>query len=291
MVKELLVREPYLYRSIGDPKQLSEFVGQQFLGSRWMCAQCHNHPFEKFTRRDYFQRAAFFARVRVRNDRVELEPRGELELEGKPVLPAFGSSADRREDLAKWIVENDGFARATANRVWSILMGRGLVEPVDDMRSSNPPTHPELLDALAAEFRKDFEVRRLVAFIMKSEAYARRSGPAFAEAPAGKAFYASRLWKPLDADTLAKAIGQATGDRFTADPVMKGETLARTLHLMNSDEIHRLLKADTVENLYLKTLSRFPTPVERSHWTGADDDYLKDLFWALLNSKEFGTNH
>jgi hypothetical protein len=72
---------------------------------------------------------------------------------------------------------------------------------------------------------------------------------------------------------------------------MSGETLARTLHLMNSDEIDALLVADTVENLYLRTLSRRPTPEERAHWTGTGDEYRKDLFWALLNSKEFGTNH
>ena len=284
MARELLVREPYLYRSIGDPKQLSEFVGQQLLGSRWMCAQCHNHPFEKFTRRNYFEMAAFFARVRVRNDRVELESRGELELEGKPILPSFGSSADRREDLAAWVVESDAFARATANRVWAILMGRGLVEPVDDMRASNPATHPELLELLAGEFRKGFELRRLVALVMKSGAYHRKSGK-------GDAFYSARSWKPLDAETLSRAVSQATGGALAPDPVMQGETLARTLHLMNSDDVHRLLKADTVYNLYVKTLSRLPTPAERAHWTGTDEEYLKDLFWALLNSKEFGTNH
>ena len=279
MVSALIAREPHLYRSIGDPKALSEFVGQQLLGSRWACAQCHNHPFEKFSRRDYYGMAAFFARVRVRDGRVELEPRGELELEGKPILPSFGSSDDRREDLARWVVESDAFARAAANRVWAILMGRGLVEPVDDMRSSNPPTHPGLLDLLAAEFRKSFEIRRLAASIMKSAAYARKSGK-------GDPFYSSRMWKALDAETLARAIGPSI-----ADPAMNGETLARTLHLMNSEAIQRLLAADTVENLYLRTLSRLPTAQERAHWTGTDDAYLKDLHWALLNSKEFGTNH
>jgi hypothetical protein len=163
-------------------------------------------------------------------------------------------------------------------------MGRGLVEPVDDMRASNPATHPELLGALAGEFRKRFEIRALVAFVMKSAAYGRKSGK-------GDAFYSTRMWKPLDAETLASAVGQATGEPFAADPVMKGETLARTLHLMNSDAINRLLKPDTVENLYLKTLSRLPTIDERARWTGTDDDYLRDLLWALLNSKEFGTNH
>jgi hypothetical protein len=233
---------------------------------------------------DYYGMAAFFARVRVRDNRVLLEPRGELELHGKPVLPPFGSSADRREDLARWVTESDAFARAAANRVWAMLMGRGLVEPVDDMRTSNPPTHPELLDALAREFRKDFSLRHLIGTVMKSAAYARKCGK-------GNSFYASRIAKPLDGDVLTRAISQAVRGTLPPDAVLAGETLARTLHLMNSADLDRLLVSDTVDNLYLRALSRPPTAAERAHWSGTDEAYLKDLFWALLNSKEFGTNH
>lgn len=283
-VRQLLTAEPHLYRAIGDPKQLAEFVGQALLGARWMCAQCHHHPFERFTRRDYLGMAAFFARVRVRDGRVELEPRGELELNGRPVPPPFGSSADRREDLARWVVEGDAFARAAANRVWAALMGRGLVEPVDDLRTSNPPTHPELLDVLAREFRKDYSIRNLVALVMKSAAYARRNG-------SGDAFYAARAPRPLDGDVLARAVSRAAGAVLPPDAVMDRESLARTLHLMNSPEIDALLVAEPVETLYLRTLSRRPTAAERAHWSGDGEAYLKDLFWALLNSKEFGTNH
>jgi hypothetical protein len=283
-VRRLLVDEPHLYQAVGDPKQLAEFVGQSLLGARWACAQCHNHPFERFTRKDYYGMSAFFARVRVRDGRVELEPRGELDLDGKEVLPPFGSSVDRRADLAAWVTQGDAFARAAANRVWAILMGRGLVEPVDDLRTSNPATHPELLEALAREFRKDFSIRNLAALVMKSSAYGRTSGK-------GDAFYASRRWKPLDGEVLTSAVSRATRRQLPHDTVMSGETLARTLHLMNSEEVDALLAADTVDNLYLRTLSRRPTAAERAHWTGAGDEYLKDLFWALLNSKEFGTNH
>jgi hypothetical protein len=283
-VRSLLWKESHLYLSIGDPKQLAEFVGQSLLGARWMCAQCHNHPFEKFTQNDYYGMAAFFSRVRVREGQVFLEPRGELELHGKPVLPPFGESRDRREDLARWVTDNEGFARAAANRVWALLMGRGLVEPVDDMRASNPPSHPELLDALARDFRNDYSLPRLIGVIMKSAAYARKCGK-------GDAFYAARIAKPLEGDVLVRAISQAARGTLPPDKVLAGETLARTLHLMNSAEIDRLLVPDTVENLYLRTLSRLPTAAERAHWTGTDEAYLKDLFWALLNSKEFGTNH
>lgn len=283
-VRQLLAKVPHLYFAVGDPKQLAEFVGQSLLGARWMCAQCHNHPFERFTQADYYGMAAFFARVRVRDGRVVLEPRGELELHGKPVAPPFGSSPDRREDLAAWVTSNDAFARAVANRVWAMLMGRGLVEPVDDLRTSNPATHPELLDALAREFRKDCSLRRLIGIVMKSAAYARKGGK-------GDAFYGARRARPLEGDVLLRAISQATRGTLPADKVLQGETLARTLHLMNSAEVDRLLAPDTVENLYLRTLSRMPTADERAHCSGTDDLYLKDLFWALLNSKEFGTNH
>jgi hypothetical protein len=90
---------------------------------------------------------------------------------------------------------------------------------------------------------------------------------------------------------LSRAISQATRGTLPADKVLQGESLARTLHLMNSAEVDRLLSPDTVENLYLRTLSRVPTAAERAHWNSTDDLVLKDLFWALLNSKEFGTNH
>jgi hypothetical protein len=275
------VREPHLFVEKNDPKALAEAVGQAFLGSRWMCAQCHNHPFEKFSRRNYYEMASFFARVRVRDGRVELEPRGELELDGEPILPPFGSSADRREDLARWVTGSDAFARAAANRVWAVLMGRGLVDPVDDLRASNPPTHPELLDALAREFRKDFSIPRLAGLVMKSAAYARQGGP-------GDAFYACRAPKPLEGRVLAAALARATGGAF---PLQAGESLARTLHLMNGPELNARLRPDTVENLYRRVLSRPPTAEERAAFPGTDDEYLKDLFWALLNSREFGTNH
>ena len=282
-VRRLLGKVPHLYFSISDPKQLAEFVGQSLLGARWMCAQCHNHPFERFTQLNYYEMAAFFARVRVRESQVVLEPRGELELHGKPVLPPFGSSPDRREDLARWVTDSDAFARAAANRVWAMLMGRGLVEPVDDLRASNPATHPELLEALAREFRKEFSLKRTIGLVMKSAAYARKCGK-------GDAFYAAKIAKPLEGDVLARAISQATRGTLAPDKVFEGETLARTLHLMNSADMDRLLAADTVENLYLRALSRLPTAAERAHWSGTDDLYLKDLFWALLTSKEFGTN-
>ena len=112
-------------------------------------------------------------------------------------------------------------------------------------------------------------------------------------------FVGSRKLKPLEAEVLADAIVQATGggeprairELVNPHPLLKGESLARTLNLMNGGWLNGRLKPDTVENLYLRTLSRRPTAAERAHWKGSDSEYLKDLLWALLNSKEFGTNH
>ncbi len=279
-VRALLAVEPHLYRQTNDPRMLAETAGRAFLGARWACAQCHNHPFESFSRRDYHGMAAFFARVRVREGRVELEPRGEIELEGRPVLPPFGSAPDRRADLAAWVVAQPDFARAAANRVWAALLGRGLVEPVDDFRASNPATHPELLERLAAEFREGHSLPRLAAFVMKSAAYGRRPGK-------GGPFYDTREVRALEGPVLSAALVQVLG----VDVPLPGEaTLARALALMNDPAIEAKLKADSVEALYLKTLSRRPRPAEAALWTGEGDEVRKDLLWALLNSKEFGAN-
>ena len=274
-VRGLLVGEPHLYLRTNDPRELAETVGRAFLGARWACARCHNHPFERFSRFDYHGIAAFFARVRVRDGAVALEPRGEIELDGRPVLPPFGSEADRREDLARWVVERPDFARAAANRVWAVLMGRGLVEPADDLRASNPPTHPELLEYLAAEFRKDGSLPRLAALVMKSAAYGRRSG-------AGGPFYDSRAPRPLEGRVLAGAVARALD--LDAPPELPAEaTLARALALMNGPRPDP--RGRTIEELYLRTLSRRPRPEELAALEGAD---AEDVLWALLNSKEFG---
>jgi hypothetical protein len=275
--RELLVGQPHLYLRTNDPRELTETVGRAFLGARWACAQCHNHPFERFSRLDYHGIAAFFARVRVREGAVVLEPRGEIELEGRPVLPPFGGSADRREDLARWVVERPDFARAAANRVWAVLMGRGLVEPADDLRASNPPTHPELLEHLAAEFRKDGSLPRLAALVMKSAAYARRSG-------AGGPFYDTRAPRPLEGRVLAGAVAQALG--LDTPPALPEEaTLARALALMNGPRPDP--KGLSVEELFLRTLSRRPRAEELDALKDAD---AEDVLWVLLNSREFGVN-
>jgi hypothetical protein len=157
------------------------------------------------------------------------------------------------------------------------------VEPADDLRASNPPTHPELLESMAAEFRKDYALPRLAALVMKSAAYARGPGK-------GGPFYESRAPRPLEGRVLAAAVAQALGLDAPPSSLAGEATLARTLALMNDPAVEAGLRAGTVEELYLRTLSRRPRTEERALWTGTDDAYRKDLMWALLNSREFGTN-
>lgn len=179
------------YRVSRTPEEAAESFGQLFLGVRIGCAKCHNHPFEALTQGDYYGLAAFFSRVKLKgkqfgldDESVYLQRQGEVQhpLSRKNLDPvAFGFTPprvapedDRRAPLAAWLVapENRYFARSTVNRLWYHLLGRGIVEPVDDFRDTNPPSHPELLDALAAGFVKsDFKIKPVLKLILRSQTY------------------------------------------------------------------------------------------------------------------------
>jgi hypothetical protein len=189
------------YRAIRDPVARSEAVAQVFLGTQLHCAQCHNHPFDQWTQDDYYDWADVFARVgykvlenrrRDNNDGHEFKGeqivfvanRGEVKnpRTGKTAHPWFlglkKPLADDPDDelaaLAAWITSPDNpfFARAQVNRVWFHLMGRGIVDPIDDFRATNPASHPALLAALTADFVKHgFDLRYLIRLIMNSRVY------------------------------------------------------------------------------------------------------------------------
>ncbi|HIL25461.1 MAG TPA: DUF1553 domain-containing protein [Verrucomicrobia bacterium] len=206
-----------------DPRDMGEFVSQTLLGIRVACARCHNHPFDRWTQADYHRFAAFFARTRVKGGELVLVERGEVRhpRTEKVVLPSpLGASKtakadglDYRPALADWLTHPDNpfFARAMANRVWREMMGRGLVEPVDDLRVSNPPANPALLDALAASFVKNkFDLRRLIHDITTSRAY-QLSSLATAANRTDTQLFSHAYLKPLPAPVKADAIAQATG--------------------------------------------------------------------------------
>ena len=186
------------YRIAKEPTALAETTAQLFFGVRMQCAKCHNHPFERWTQDDYYSFAAFFARVKQRKDPIEpgtaqnkdgaeyvySERAGEVSQPrtGKTMEPKFmggpiakvAPGKDRRESLAAWMTSADNplVPKSLVNRIWYHLLGRGIVDPVDDFRDSNPSANDELLDALAKDFvAKGFDVKHLIRQIMNSRTY------------------------------------------------------------------------------------------------------------------------
>lgn len=177
------------YRTTVDENDCVESISQVFLGARLQCAKCHNHPFERWTQDNYYGLAAFFNRVqRKKSPRggetfiwsgrggEVTQPRTGKQM--KPWLPVRGevesAPADRREVFVDWLTSADNpyFARIEVNRIWSHLFGRGIVDPPDDFRDSNPPANAELLDALAQDFVKNgFDRRHILRTVLNSRAY------------------------------------------------------------------------------------------------------------------------
>jgi hypothetical protein len=184
-----------IYRTRREPATLTTLFSQAFLGVRMECARCHHHPNERWSQRDFYQFAAFFAETKRKGTGISPPisagtefiyhaPGGSVRhpvsnevmqptpLAGAPLPTPAG--IDPRETLADWLFapENPFFARAMANRVWGQFFGRGIVHPVDDFRTTNPPSNPELLDALAADFATNgFDLKRLMRRIMNSRLY------------------------------------------------------------------------------------------------------------------------
>ncbi len=211
-----------------------------FLGRRLDCAECHNHPFEAWSQDQFWGLAAFFGRMNLVGGRGEEvgtvifeDPTGQevdLFVKGRSrkvlhprtreeVFPAFlnGSllpepdRADPRVKLAQWITAHPYFAEAAVNRIWSHFFGRGIVEPVDDFRAANPPTHPGLLAALAQDFREhDHDLRRMIRTIVGSRTYQLGSRPNRTNRE-DRTHYSHALPRALDAEVLFDAIATVTG--------------------------------------------------------------------------------
>lgn len=195
------------YRALRQPVDRAEATAQVFLGARLRCAKCHNHPFDRWTQDEYYQFAALFDGIdyeivenkrRDKFDKNQFIGEQKIKLVAKrefkdprtkeppePRLlgsetPALDEKRDRFEQLAEWITapENAQFSQVQANRIWYNLMGRGLVEPIDDFRPTNPPSHPDLLKALAQDLRDHkYDLRHLIRRIVSSQAYQLSSTP------------------------------------------------------------------------------------------------------------------
>ncbi|NQV26834.1 MAG: DUF1553 domain-containing protein [Rhodopirellula sp.] len=182
------------FRTASNTNDCTESTAQIFLGARLECAKCHNHPHEKWTQDNYYGLAAFFHRIQrdttLRKDEmfISVAAKGEMSQprtgqQMKPWLPGVGEinindDTDRRFMLADWLTspQNDLFAKVEVNRIWRSVMGKGIVEPADDFRASNPPSNAELLDELAADFVKhQFDRRHMLRVILNSQTYQRGS--------------------------------------------------------------------------------------------------------------------
>lgn len=349
------------YKALEQPEVMSRSVSQLFLGVRIECAQCHHHPSEKWSQDDYAGLAGFFTGVVQKklptgDDAVIAKagtdmkhPRtGELvPAQALGAVPAsFTAVHDRRVVLADWMTARDNpfFAKAIVNRLWAHYFGKGLVEPIDDLRETNPASNEPLLMALAEHFVKsNFDLKALTRTMLNSRVYQLSSETNASNADDQQNF-SHATYKALPAEVLLDAICQATGvpEKFNGWPegiraiqiwdnrmpsyffrifgrpvrasVCECErsnepSIAQALHLLNSPEImakiqfrhgkarqladSALSPPEIVDELYLGTLSRFPTDKERSVmlqvFSEAGSDRrtaTEDVLWALLNSKE-----
>ena len=350
-----------------DRKKLAENVAQVFMGMRLQCAQCHNHPFDRWTQDDYYGFVAFFSQVgrkEAQDPRAKIiydRGGGEVKhpVSGKTVEPKFlggktpdiERSDDRRKVLAEWLASPDNpfFAENLANIVWAHFFGRGIVEPVDDVRVSNPPSNRALLEKLGEKFTEyDYDFKKLVRDICTSRTYqlSTQTNPTnkldqsnfshayirriraeilfdvisqvtkttdqndFKGLPKG-----SRAVQIADGRTstyFLTTFGRATRETVCSCEVVMEPNLSQALHLINGDTVNQKIRngkvvqhvlenektpKQVVTDLYIRCFSREPTEREMTRILEAikqaDDQQaaLRDVFWALLNSKEFLFNH
>jgi hypothetical protein len=252
------------YRISRDPTSLAETTAQLFFGVRMQCAKCHNHPFERWTQDDYYSMAAFFARVKQRRDPADpsgakkdgpeyvyVDRAGEVvqPRSGKAMPPRFlggtvptiAPSADRRTVLAQWLTSGDNpfFAKSVVNRMWYHLMGRGIVDPVDDFRDSNPSANDELLDALARDFvAHHFDAKYLIRTICNSRVYQLSAQTSELNKGDNK-YFSHAVTKLYTAEQLFDALCQVTEvpERFAGMPLG-----TRAVQLPDGEVNHPFLK-------------------------------------------------
>lgn len=217
------------FRIAREPKLVMENMTQVFLGTRFSCNQCHDHPFERWTQNQYYELAAYFADVGRRDlpdgDEFVFTNASPIAVinpsTNQPASPKFPFShagvvdgnAHRREQLSQWLTakENPYFARSIVNRYWSYFLGRGIIDPVDDIRASNPASNPELLDAITKDFVDNgYDLKRLIRLICTSATY-QRSLAANEWNEDDAMNYSHAVPRRLSAEQLYDSIIQATG--------------------------------------------------------------------------------
>lgn len=262
-----------------DPETLAENTAQAFLSQSINCAKCHDHPLEKWTNDQYYAFANLFSRVRAKGwggdtrngDGIRtlfVEPRGDLiqPRTGKPQVPAPldgepldpDSTEDRREALADWLVapENPNFARSITNRVWAAYFGRGLVEPVDDLRASNPASNEPLLEALTQHLvESQFDLKSLMHVILQSETY-QRSGEVHSENSDDTKYLSRHQPRRLMAEVLHDAIADVTGVAGVFDKVALNDGSSEKTEFYKEGTRALELYDSAVRSYFLKTFGR-----------------------------------
>ncbi|MBL7042690.1 MAG: DUF1549 domain-containing protein [Pirellulaceae bacterium] len=352
------------YQIERDTLKTAENVAQVFMGFRTQCAQCHNHPFDRWTMNDYYSFAAFFSQIGRKAGEDYRETivfnRGSGDVRhpvgNRVMAPKFlggdtpdVAGKDRRAAMAEWLTspENPYFATNVANRVWATFFGIGIVEPVDDVRVSNPPSNPELFEELGrklVEYKYDF--KQLVRDICNSQAYQRSFQRNESNEGDSRNFAFANV-RRIPAEQLLDCIGRVTDtkEKFRGLPLgaravqiadgntstyflttfgrSKRETvcaceattdpsLSQALHTLNGATVHGkvtqggvvkklldqgLTPEKVIESLYIRCLARNPTASELERLTSvvAESENpqagLEDVFWAVLNSREFLFNH
>lgn len=286
------------YREVPDLESRVEDAAQLFLGQRIQCARCHHHPYEKWSQADYYHFAAYFSKVESKATAFAAEPHfvsrvglasAQHPKSGQTLVPAglaatptpLQDSQDPRFALVDWMTqaENPFFARSLVNRYWKHFMGRGLVEPEDDMRVTNPASNPELLDAMAREFTDSgYDLKALIRLICTSNAYRLSSEGDennLLDSTSYARFYPKRLPAEVLLDSLDQVLASPTSfagmpagtravtlpdtsyssyfltvfgqpDATTACECERSQeaTLAQSLHLLNSKQLQSKLSAD-----------------------------------------------
>jgi hypothetical protein len=262
-----------------DPETLAENTAQAFLSLSINCAKCHNHPLEKWTNDQYYAFANLFARVRAKGwggDAREgdglrtlyVESRGDLlqPKTGRPQPPApldgeplpMDDAGDRRATLAAWLTSPDNpyFTRAIVNRVWANFFGLGLVEPVDDLRATNPASDEKLLAALCGFTQEHgYDLKSLMRLILLSETYARSSVP-LPENKDDRRWFARAYPKRLMAEVLSDAIADVTGVRDSYTQIVLNDGSTQKAEGYGPDTRALELRDSKVKNPFLDTFGR-----------------------------------
>ena len=262
-----------------DPETMAENVSQAFMSLSINCAKCHNHPLEKWTNDQYYSFANLFARVRAKGwggdarsgngaRTLFIANRGDLiqPRTGKPQPPApldgqaieSDSPEDRREALAEWLTapENPYFTRSIANRVWANFFGRGIVEPVDDLRVSNPASNEPLLEAISAHLVENrYDLKALMRLILQSETYQRTSAP-LPENMGDQKYYSRYYPRRLMAEVLQDAITSVTRISPKYDKITLADGSTHGTNFYRDGTRALQLFDSSVTSYFLKTFGR-----------------------------------